>query len=73
MCGILLRGMYKTWPIFEAGPGGGGGGVSVLILTTYVVRGGGGEVWLLHGIAHHKRSHKIKPHSAVVSVTGCCV
>ena len=26
MCGILLRGMYKTWPIFEAGPGGGGGG-----------------------------------------------
>ena len=53
--------------------GGGGGGVSVLILTTYVVHGGGGgEVWLLHGIAY-KRSHKIKPHSAVVSVTGCCV
>ena len=33
---------------------------------------GRGEVWLLHGIAH-KRSHKIKPHSAVVSVTVCCV
>ena len=51
---------------------GGGGGVSVLLLKNYVVNGGGGEVWLLHGIAH-KRSHKIKPHSAVVSVTGCCV
>ena len=37
MCGILLRGMKKTWPIFEAGGGG-----TVLILTTYVVRGGGG-------------------------------
>lgn len=41
MCGILLRGMKKTWPIFEVGVGGGG---TVLILTTYVVRGGGGEV-----------------------------
>ena len=40
MCGILLRGMKKTWPIFEVGGGGGGG--TVLILTTYVVRGGGG-------------------------------
>lgn len=42
----------------------------MLILTTYFVcRGrGGGEVKLLHGMAH-----KIKPYSAVVSVTGCCV
>lgn len=39
MCGILLRGMKKTWPIFEVGGGG-----TVLILTTYVVWGGGGKV-----------------------------
>ena len=66
----ITKGYVKNMAYISCG--GGGAGVSVLILTTYVVRGGEGEVWLLHGIAH-KRSHKIKPHSAVVSVTGCCV